>query len=66
MKTYDLTATLIDAMETPWIYTNDNLTPNEKQQAYDDSYEWFFEVAQVLETKRRSAYPNVVYLEDYI
>lgn len=69
MKHYDLTGTkVIEAMDTPWVYCNDNLTPEEKQQAYDDAYEWFYEVCEVLECNRKSMYPNhnVVYLEEYL
>jgi hypothetical protein len=66
MKHYDLNGTqIIEAMETPWIYCNDNLTPDEKQSAYDDVEEWFLAMAEELETKRRSAYPNVVYIGEF-
>jgi len=69
MKHYDLNGTkIIESMETPWIYCNDNMTVDEKQAAYDDSYEWFFETCQILESNRKSMYPNhnVIHIEEFL
>lgn len=67
MKHYDLTGCkVIEAIDTPWIYTNDNLTPEEKQDAYEEYCEWFMAVCEGIKAKSLSVYPNVVYLEDYL
>lgn len=60
MKFYDLTGTkIIEAMDTPCIHANDNLTLDEKVEAFDDWQEWFLEVMSLVK-------PNVVYLKDYL
>lgn len=69
MKNYDLTgANVIKAMDTPWIYCNDNMTVEEKQQAFLECNEWFYAVCKDLENNRKTMFKNynVVYLEDYL
>lgn len=60
---YDLTGTkVIQAMDTPFVYSNDNLTPDEKQSMYDECAEWFDDVMLALEL-REGFSCNVVYVD---
>lgn len=62
MKHYDLTGTkVIEAIETPWVYCNDNMTVEEKVMSVQDWEEWISDVLSILRGN-----DNVIYLEDYL
>lgn len=69
-KTFDFTISgtmkLCDC-RSPIIAVNDNMTPEEKQAAYEEAYTWFYKVCAILENNsNNTVYADVVYLEDYL